>query len=186
MTAPKVANALGVLPTAAASGSLAAWSVKTSFCRYISGLPDGVCTISEDVRLVGAGYFLLPGRIDEFDSGFVWISPASRRFDGHGGLLPIELRDLQLKIRANQGSLFIAAADGRPDATRLAEASIGDRSDSMPLVDLNLTAEGAAVFGGSYSPNEPLDSIRLMAESLPQRNEVHDLPNPTHENGQAA
>ncbi len=166
MARQHTALALDARPDADELDSFAIWSVKDSFLRYIARLPDGVCEVSDDVRRVGGGQFVLPGRIAVTDT-IVWTSSSTLRFQGHSGLLSISLRDLRLEIGPASGALFVAAGDGRGDPIRLAQAVVRRRTASALLVELALTIDGAGVFGDNYPASEPLDPIHLTAESLP-------------------
>ncbi|GAA1705915.1 hypothetical protein GCM10009808_24860 [Microbacterium sediminicola] len=141
--------------------SFGIWAVKASFCRYVEALPDGFCAVSYDVRRLEGGQFVLPGTLSESGDRITWSSPASLRFTGHGGMLSVGVGELRLELAHTPGSLFVTP---EPDADplRLATASVAARSDSAVLVDLALTAEGAALFGDNYPPGEPLDSLRLV------------------------
>lgn len=168
MSAIRTTDAVDRRPSAPSSDCFAIWSVKSSFCRYIAALTDGLCAVSDDVRVIDADRLLLPGRMGGSESVLVWTSPAVLRFTGHGGLLSIELRELSLEIRAESGSLWIAPERGESKPVRIARAAVGGRSDSTLVVELTLTADGAAVFG-NYLAGEPLDPIHLLAERLPER-----------------
>lgn len=182
MTRQQAALALDTRPDADDQDSFAIWSVKDSFLRYIARLPDGVCEASDDVRRVGGGQFVLPGRIAVTDT-IVWTSPATLRFRAHGGLLSVALRDLRLEIGPASGELSIGPQGDRGDRIRLARAGVRRRSASALQVDLALTIDGAGVFGDNYPASEPLDPIHLTAESLPWPADDNPPLPPSQQNG---
>ncbi|GLI28592.1 hypothetical protein ARHIZOSPH14_28340 [Agromyces rhizosphaerae] len=144
--------------------AFAVWSVKSSFRRYVASLADGVCAVSDDVRVLDPHGFLLRGRFHGTRAAFTWTAPSSVRFEGHGGLLAVELRALRLEVGPDSGALSVAAADGGPGRIPFAHAAIGARSGATFRIDLALTAGGAGLFADNYPVGAPLDPMHLMVE----------------------
>lgn len=152
-----------------------AWSVKATFCAYVARLADGVCEVSEGVRLLGRGRYGLPGAVVTDADEFQWRSSATLSFQAHGGLMRVSLHSPVLTLGESRGSLAIAPGDPGSEPKVIGDIESvswqGDRIVGRPV----LTEAGAALFGGYYSVGEPLDEFELILSS----GAIDALANPT-------
>ena len=133
------------------------WSVRSTFLRYVSALPDGRIHVTEGAGLA-EGQFSFPEGL---------AAPRIRRFTGqvaftgHFGLLSVTIAEPWLDWSGDTCLLTIAD----PDRGRLPLATCLVASDRVTRAwlgrEVRLTEEGAALFGGSYAVGEPLDAFTI-------------------------
>lgn len=143
------------------------WGVKQSFMGYLSMLDDAEIALSDTVEL-------LEGSVLCFATEGVDVDPkdgtGNLRFtgtavlSGHGGMMRVELRDPQIRLRSDGADLTVGEPSGGEG--RLTLATLGDAGFERSEDDLlwsalrvRLLADGVPLFGGQYAAGQPLDPV---------------------------
>ncbi|MTV27985.1 hypothetical protein FTX61_21640, partial [Nitriliruptoraceae bacterium ZYF776] len=156
----------------------ATWGVKASFRNYVTGpIAHGTITVSEGAVRNDDGTFGFGDGAGVSDpvAGTLDVAFGGRvRFDGHGGLLQLELADPRIVVDAD-GARLIADArsksftDGEmveyPDA-HVADLdltgvtpTVVDGVTTYAAVPATLTEEGVPAFASFYAAGEALDRV---------------------------
>ena len=149
------------------------WPIKSSFRRYIQGLADGAVA-AQDGAVIEPETFCFPiaSQID-FGCELPQSVAASGevRFGGHYGMLVVPFRNPGLLLTEGGGhqlSIEYPWASPTPEP-RLVIATVmweGWTSSSTGMRELKsrkveLTADGAELFNGTYAPGDELDPLKL-------------------------
>ncbi|SCE45663.1 PT repeat-containing protein [Streptomyces sp. DfronAA-171] len=174
--APRAAGA----PTITLKDGTLDWGVKESFRKYLlSPIAHGKITMGDGAtQAEGNGPFTFTGGTGTYDTGSHGTHTAfngSVRFEGHEGVLDIELSDLQVTTTTTGGGIsadVTTVADGK--STTDQDVVIADLSldgirpgtgagGAMVFKDIpaTLTADGSKAFQGFYQAGAALDAATL-------------------------
>lgn len=139
-----------------------AWALKRSFVEYIAGMRDGRMSLEGEAALTSTQEFYFPFRSTQRGNGD-WVSSFSGglRFVAHHGLLSVAIRNPQLRVAGEFGSLLIDGPDGRVEIAHLTMTEPTRDGDVLMwrCDDVRLSPSAVELFGGSYDAGEPLAPI---------------------------
>lgn len=137
------------------------WGIKSGFRRYVAELPDGSITAADGAHSLIDGRYAFPIlRIRSAETVVIELG-GSVRFEGHGGLLSVQIAQLEVQI---DGDLFAIDAAGTAEHPRITIArGAGPVYDSAGSpVSPRLAPEGVALFDGNYPVGTELDAVELL------------------------
>ncbi|MFD6152548.1 HtaA domain-containing protein [Streptomyces sp. NPDC060243] len=194
--APRAAGA----PTITLKDGTLDWGVKESFRKYLlSPIAHGKITTGDGATQAdGNGPFTFTGGSGTYDTGSHGTHTAfngSVRFEGHEGVLDIELSDLQVTTTTTGGGIsadVTNVADGK--STTDQDVVIADLSldgirpgtgagGAMVFTDIpaTLTADGSKAFQGFYQAGAALDAATLSVTADSGKPSEEPTTGPTDE-----
>ena len=146
------------------------WEIKASLLMYVMGAPGGRIVQDDAVGGSGAAFHfpLDPERTPEptADAALFGFT-GSVVFIGHFGSFVGEVADIEVVAPADGGpdwtmSIRDRDADVRTDAFRLVGAPIrSDDGRRLTWQQVELTDDGAKLWGGSYPPATPFEPLTI-------------------------
>ena len=141
------------------------WTLRTSFLRYIAGMPDGRGVLARGaVETAGHGITFPPAsaHFDETSGDGAVRFGGEVTFTGHFGMLNMRLADPWIETRDGSGTLFVAARSGGEEGYAAFAAFAFDFEATAATYawrarDVQLLAHGVTLFGDVYPEGEPLD-----------------------------
>jgi hypothetical protein len=130
------------------------WGIRPSFLAYVDALPDGEVRTDRGASRSGARITFSGGHRTE--CGFRFDGRVGAR--GHFGVLDVDFRtpELVLDDDGGPGRLLVTVGD---EPLEMATFTIGEATSSgmgqqclLSAADVRLTADGAWLLGGVYSP----------------------------------
>lgn len=127
------------------------WGIKLSLLMYVAGAPGGRLETDGVAGTGNAFHFPLDGSRPVPDGGPYGFT-GSVRFFGHYGSFVAEVADPEVLAGETDWSLSILDRQSgvRTTAFRLAGAPDRSEAGTLSWQRVELTPEGAALFGGSY------------------------------------
>lgn len=133
------------------------WTLKQSLLSYIRALGSVQGTASTDSSEI----FTFPHSADA-SSASRWAFSGSVILNAHHGLLDVQLFDPHIELGESSSVLSFAL----PSGSRITFADVALRGDEFPAAthsratfEAEMSAQGARLFDGRYSPGESLDPI---------------------------
>ncbi|BAU94789.1 cell-surface hemin receptor [Corynebacterium suranareeae] len=180
--AQAVTNAPSDNSVCTASGSLgvtqaaAQWGVKASFQNYIRGsIAKGSWTLN------GVGFdnqqFQFSGNSGAVDaenqSGSINF-PGSIHFTGHGGILDMQIANIEISFSGNTGELIadVVSSDMEGNSTNYGRTVVGtlnfsslnvSATEASGAASVSLSQSGSQAFADFYTPGTQLDPISFSA-----------------------
>ncbi|HZO35770.1 MAG TPA: HtaA domain-containing protein [Solirubrobacteraceae bacterium] len=141
------------------------WTIRTSFLRYIAGMPDGRGVLAGGaIETAGRGITFPPAgaHFDETSGNGAIRFGGEVTFSGHFGMLTMRLADPWIDTADGTGTLFVAARSGDEDgfapfATFAFDFEATEDAYVWRACNVQLLAHGATLFGDVYPEGEPLD-----------------------------
>jgi hypothetical protein len=154
------------LPTPRVEITGLAWAVRSSFRRYVQRVAMGAEVADGGVGSLPDGRFYFPIQgVRHFDRDALDAEVAFSggvRFLGHAGMIDVRLGELELRLRAGEGSLQTSSPDGARNLVDVQVIGVGDDDDVVTLVLASRLAEGAAdLFDEVYATATPFDDLEL-------------------------
>lgn len=143
------------------------WPIKQSFLSYISALADGECSATDGCVIEpGFGFWFEAEPSSAPGDGLAFRGDL--RFAGHHGMLFLRLAHPQVSLRGDSGTISVCTTDD--ERVEVASFRPLDLSGSADLVGtgLELTAQGAALFGDVYRAGQPLDDFTIIRPPVPK------------------
>lgn len=185
-TSGTAATVAGTTPTdngvCTASGSLgvtqasAQWGVKASFQNYIRGsIANGSWTLN------GVGFdnqqFQFSGNSGAVDAENKTGSinfPGSIHFTGHGGILDMQIANIEISFNGNSGELIadVVSSDMEGNSTNYGRTVVGtlnfsalnvSATEASGSASVSLSQSGSQAFADFYTPGTQLDPISFSA-----------------------
>ncbi|OKX86097.1 HtaA domain-containing protein [Corynebacterium glutamicum] len=185
-TSGTAATVAGTTPTdngvCTASGSLgvtqasAQWGVKASFQNYIRGsIANGSWTLN------GVGFdnqqFQFSGNSGAVDAENKTGSinfPGSIHFTGHGGILDMQIANIEISFNGNSGELIadVVSSDMDGNSTNYGRTVVGSlnfsalnvsATEASGSASVSLSQSGSQAFADFYTPGTQLDPISFSA-----------------------
>ena len=147
------------------------WPIKASFARYVASLPDGRGALDGAIMaspIHGLIFALADASgYDMATHNGVLKFGGRIGFRGHFGMLNVDVAEPWLEIDTGGGILSIAGsgAGGRIELARCTLSWADAAMLEARSRTLALTAQGSALFGGTYGEGSELDpfTLRLTA-----------------------
>jgi hypothetical protein len=147
------------------------WAVKRSFMDYVRRMPDGRAAVADGAKPVDDDQVLfapdpsVPPPAEDLDrfwafSGQVW-------FDGHAGLLFVQVSAPWIALRGDTAELTVAdtLTGGRLSLVTLRLEPGPSPADGVEVwhgTDVALTPAGVPVFNDVYPPGEPFEPLTIV------------------------
>lgn len=148
--------------------------MKPSFIRYVRTIAGGTCDAVDGAVERPDGSFEFPLRgTAKIDDGWALSFGGALRCSAHHGFLDVELRDLELRLRAGGGTLDIATEpDDRLTIATIAPTVPAQRGNLLSWLGIvgRLTEAGVPVFGNVYPAGTelaPLDAVLSLDAVVP-------------------
>lgn len=151
------------------TGGLLRWSVRQSSRSYVEALLDGREAVTAPAMLEEDGSIDFPAAPgvpggDPIPGVFTFSGAVS--WWGHGGMLDVVLRDLQVEVEVvERGRSTIAThGEGTADEDPVVFAAFMDWETANGILvapQPRLTWAGVSLFGGTYAVGDPLDPLEI-------------------------
>ncbi|MCI4040250.1 HtaA domain-containing protein [Streptomyces sp. TRM75563] len=175
------------------------WGIKESFRKYIAGpIAQGEITVADGAQQAdGNGVFTFTDGKGTYDTATHASDTAfkgSVRFEGHHGVLDVQLSDIKAGTGRETGTITADFSSKKTDGTVVTkdDAPIaaldmtavkpgGGAGGEMVFADIpaTLTADGAEAFAGFYAEGSALDPVTLSVKQAPKPPTVPPTENPT-------
>jgi hypothetical protein len=146
--------------TADGSGALR-WAIFSQFASYVKGMADGRILLEDGVVAAAHDAFEFPlVALRERADGVVYSFRGAVRFVGHGGLLNLPIRELEIHVGSTRASVEISDPDD--SAIRLVFASGPVDADGPAIrIEPVLEEDGTELFFYKYPRGLTLDPIEI-------------------------
>ena len=146
------------------------WAVKRSFVDYVQRMPDGRAAVADGAKGVEDGQVLfapdptVAPPTDDLDrfwafSGQVW-------FDGHAGLLFVQVKAPWIALRGDTAELSVdAGTEGRLTLVTLRVEPAPSPAEGVEVwhgTEVALHAAGVELFNEVYPPGEPFEELTIV------------------------
>lgn len=148
------------------------WAVKRSFVDYVRRMPDGRAAVADGAKPVEDDQILFapdpsvasPDDVDRF-----WAFTGQVWFDGHGGLLFVQVSAPWIAVRGDTAELSVAdtLTGGRRSLVTLRLEPGPSPAEGVEVwngTDVALAQPGVEVFNEVYPPGEPFEELTVVID----------------------
>lgn len=151
-------------PEAPSGSRCLRWSIRTSFLRYLTALPDARASVTDGARLTQTDpQEVLYAADPENSAQDVLAFQGDLRLSGHGGLLFVRLANPRIHLHAPRATLTVddpLTEDGSGPRLTLVTLAMTPQGPDWHGTDVRLSEDGAAVFNHVYPAGDLFDPLR--------------------------
>lgn len=133
------------------------WGIKDSFLRYVAGIADGVCELSDGAAPYSPGRFLFPAR----GTGTAYAGVLS--VTAYGGILGVTVAQPHIAHTAHGRRLAVRTLDPAHPVLHVAELEpAADTAPGTVEYTARLLGEAVSWLGDAYAAGTELDRVTLL------------------------